>query len=208
MRISRRDFFKKAGGTALALALGGCKSRKPISNEEYKSTIQSIQKAGYSIDEKNSRFRTDSKTLLIYLPDVHEEDYARLQRKRIIDIDKAIGLDSIGLEGFVGEIDCSKISKLERERDKFYDKNTIPLFQGGKGVGYHIKEGDSPPLRLQKLRVKLEDCIIGEDMIYKNEYLKSESYNENKLSPLNEFYIALCRLFTSTPIKNQKYTGF
>ena len=129
--------------------------RKPISQEDYEQTLKATRRLGLGVDDAHSTFREGSKTLIVYLPDVHQEWYARKQRERIAALDRGIDFDIIGLEGLVGRIDVEAIRERLEQTKVFHRENTINHVWKDPSCDYDIKDTDNSTVRLQKLKVKL-----------------------------------------------------
>jgi len=119
---------------------------KPITLQEYEDAYRTIENLGLEIDEDHSMFRKGSKSLIVYLPDIHTIYYQEKQKKRIKMLDDNLDFDIIGLEGMSGEIDETKLKKIREEEIRFFDENTIERDRRGDS----IEDSDSDEIKLQK----------------------------------------------------------
>ena len=128
-----------------------------ITADEYEQVKKLLQNKGMQIDTAHSAYVEGASSLMIFLPDVHEGRYARKQRDRIVKVDQAIQLDTIGLEGMVGEINTEQCKQAAQRALHIVEANSLEHIRNQPAD--EPKQEDKPHIALQKIYRQFDAAI-------------------------------------------------
>lgn len=132
-------------------------SEVDASRQKYYETLHTLKQLGLDINAELSKYYDHSKSLLIFLPDVHNDKIFSDQSKRIHQLDSALSLDVICLEG----LRANERPAITAEHAKMVDKilDTLLIPQKDVHYNYTISISDPKIVIIQKAFANLTSLL-------------------------------------------------